>query len=67
MEEYVKHLAEYSVVHLQFHNVKNVTTREETRIGNWIWTKIWKHDQKRNNPSFCDFKKNDNKMKRNEN
>ena len=50
LEECVKHLAEYSVVHLQFHNVKNVSSEEETRIENWIWTKVWKHDQKRNNP-----------------
>jgi hypothetical protein len=45
LEECVKHLAEYSVVHKQFHNVKNVSKDEEERIGNWIWRKVWKNGQ----------------------
>lgn len=38
-----KHVAEYSVVHCQFHNVKNASKGKEETIGNWIWTNAWKH------------------------
>ena len=43
LEECVKHLEEYAVVHKQFHNVKNVTKDDEDRIGNWMWKNVWRH------------------------
>ena len=43
LDECVKHVAEYSVIHCQLNNVKNITKEEEERMVNWIWTSVWKN------------------------